>query len=144
MASWRNTRLRTSLNLFRQHSIHVSLRWRSFFNWCCSRVSKRPFVRSSPTACRMRRRGHASALHCWSAFVRWTSRGAPTRSAKMPCSRYAMHTVVPNWESTKPILCSRWGHFDRAKPILKILLASWTFYTIEKGLDLLMLKIWGL
>ena len=41
-------------------------------------------------------------------------------------------TVVCVRESTKPILCSKWGHFDRAKPILKILLASWTFYTIEK------------
>ena len=42
-------------------------------------------------------------------------------------------TVVCVRESTKHILCSKWGHFDRAKAILKILLASWTFYTIEKG-----------
>ena len=45
-------------------------------------------------------------------------------------------TVVYIRESTKPILCSKWGHFDKAKSILKILLAFWTFYTIEKGLDL--------
>ena len=37
-------------------------------------------------------------------------------------------------ESTKPILCSEWGHFDRARPILKILLAFWTFGTVEKRL----------
>ena len=36
-------------------------------------------------------------------------------------------------ESTKPILCRKLGHFDRVKPILKILLASRTFYTVEKG-----------
>ena len=41
-------------------------------------------------------------------------------------------TVVCIRESTKPILCSKWGHFDGVKPILKILLASWTFYTVEK------------
>ena len=27
----------------------------------------------------------------------------------------------------------KWGHIDRAKPILKILLAFWTFYTILNG-----------
>ena len=42
--------------------------------------------------------------------------------------------VVCVRESTKPILCSKWGHFDKAKTIFKILLASWTFYIIEKGL----------
>ena len=42
-------------------------------------------------------------------------------------------TVVCVRESPKPILCSKWGHFDGAKPILKILLASWTFGTVEKG-----------
>ena len=36
-------------------------------------------------------------------------------------------------ESTKPIFWSKWGQFDRAKPIFKILLASWAFYIIEKG-----------
>ena len=41
-------------------------------------------------------------------------------------------TVVCVRESTKPILCSKWGHFDRAKLILEILLASWTFGTVEK------------
>ena len=42
-------------------------------------------------------------------------------------------TVVCVRESTKLILCSKCGHFDRAKPILKILLASWTFCTVYKG-----------
>ena len=42
-------------------------------------------------------------------------------------------TVVCVRESTKPILCSKWSHSDRAKPILKILLASWTLRTVEKG-----------
>ena len=28
---------------------------------------------------------------------------------------------------------SKWGHFDRAKPTLKLLLASWTFYSFLKG-----------
>ena len=42
-------------------------------------------------------------------------------------------TVVTIWEWTKSILCSKWGHFDRVKPILKILLVSWTFYIVEKG-----------
>ena len=42
-------------------------------------------------------------------------------------------TVFNDWESSKPILCSKWGHFDRAKTILKILLASWTFDTVWKG-----------
>ena len=44
-------------------------------------------------------------------------------------------TVVCVRESTKPIfiLCSKWGHFNRAKPILKVLLASLTFGTVEKG-----------
>ena len=41
--------------------------------------------------------------------------------------------VVCIKEATKPIWWSKWGHFDRAKPIFKILLASWTFYIIEKG-----------
>ena len=27
----------------------------------------------------------------------------------------------------------KWGHFDRAKPNLKLLLASWTFYSFLKG-----------
>ena len=40
-------------------------------------------------------------------------------------------TVVCVRESTKPILCCKWGYFERSKPILKILLASWTFYTVE-------------
>ena len=31
-------------------------------------------------------------------------------------------TVVCVRESTKPVLCSKWGHFDRAKIALKILL----------------------
>ena len=43
-------------------------------------------------------------------------------------------TVICVRESTKPILCNKWGHFDSAKPILRILLASWTFGTVEKGL----------
>ena len=30
------------------------------------------------------------------------------------------------------IVC-KWGHFDRAKPNLKLLLASWTFYSFLKG-----------
>ena len=42
------------------------------------------------------------------------------------------NTVACFRESTKPILCSKWGHFERSKPILKILLASWTFDTVEK------------
>ena len=41
-------------------------------------------------------------------------------------------TVVCVRESTKPILCSKWGQFDRAKPTFKMLLASWTFDTVEK------------
>ena len=43
------------------------------------------------------------------------------------------HLQVTIWEWTKPILCSIWGHFDRAKAIFKILLASWTFNTVWKG-----------
>ena len=35
-------------------------------------------------------------------------------------------------EWTKPILCSKWDHFDRAKPIFKILLASLNFDTVQK------------
>ena len=42
-------------------------------------------------------------------------------------------TVACVRESTKPILCSKWGHFERSKPILKILLSSWTLYTVENG-----------
>ena len=42
-------------------------------------------------------------------------------------------TVICVRESTKPILCNKWGHFDSAKPILRILLASWSFKTVEKG-----------
>ena len=30
-------------------------------------------------------------------------------------------------------LLSKWGHFDRAKPTLEIMLASWTFGTVLKG-----------
>ena len=60
---------------------------------------------------------------------------------EMIISNLALSCTVP-WddfavvcirESTKPILCSKWGHFDRAKPILRILLASWTLSTLEKG-----------
>ena len=31
----------------------------------------------------------------------------------------------------------KWGHFDGAKPTLKILLASWAFYTVLKGFRIL-------
>ena len=41
-------------------------------------------------------------------------------------------TVICVRESTKPILCNKWGHFDSAKPILRILLASWAFRKVEK------------
>ena len=47
--------------------------------------------------------------------------------------KYKFLMVVTIWEWTKPILCSKWGHFDRAKTIFRILLASWPFYTVWKG-----------
>ena len=45
----------------------------------------------------------------------------------------SLPTVVTIWEWTKPILCSKWGHFDRANTKFKILLASWHFDTVWKG-----------
>ena len=43
---------------------------------------------------------------------------------------YSKPTVVCDWESSRPILCSKWGHFDRAKTILRFLLALWNFDTV--------------
>ena len=59
------------------------------------------------------------------------SETTPTRKGReLPEIRI---TVMYVTESTKPILCSKWGKFGRAKPILEILLASWTFGKVEKG-----------
>ena len=57
-------------------------------------------------------------------------------SGKLSTSDVISYTVVCVRESTKPILCSKWGHFDKAKAILKIRLASWTFHKVEKSVDL--------
>ena len=43
----------------------------------------------------------------------------------------SLSTVACVRESTKPISYSKWGHFERSKLIFKILLASWTLYTVE-------------
>ena len=48
-------------------------------------------------------------------------------------TKITSNTMVCVRESSKPILYSKWGHFDRAKSILKILLVSWTLGTVEKG-----------
>ena len=49
------------------------------------------------------------------------------------CLLTNLPTVVCVRESTKSILFDKWSHFNRAKPILKILLASWTFCRVDKG-----------
>ena len=45
-----------------------------------------------------------------------------------------LYTAMPfrNGILTKWMLL-KWGHFYEAKPTLKILLASWAFYTVLKG-----------
>ena len=61
-----------------------------------------------------------------------STRSQQSNRATLLCLPFCQYTLVCIRESTKPSLCSKWGHFDSAKPIPKILVASWTFGTVEK------------
>ena len=66
--------------------------------------------------------------------------GAPNSHKEIRVIKYLYHktflstVMLKEYQPLTLYALCKWGHFDRVKPTLKMLLASWTFYKIKMGL----------